>query len=412
MDTKTAMLLWAAEALTLAILLLATWLHDRRQVVTGLWGGGFACHGIGIMLVGLRGAIPDFVSIALGNEIILLGIGLWSLGVLKHDSRQGMLVLLLPGVLWAAALLLPHIYENFWTRTVVVQSCSALSYLLLGYCLLTGPKPVARSRKLFAIVTAVQAGLMLNMALQSSLQRPATFEEMPDLAVYSIGNIFCLVSAILLGARMLMTRSEERLRRIAETDPLTGVLNRRGFLDQFERVRKETHHSRNLLAIVIFDLDHFKQINDQHGHKGGDDVLVHFCGIALSCLRERSVFGRLGGEEFACLFPVSSVGEAVGTAEAIRLTLYSKPLLSQDNKLIHASVSAGIVVAAQREAELDSMLSSADRALYVAKEAGRNGSAVAQMQDIARVTSTHVEAEQRVSSSEATSSRMETRLYA
>ncbi|MFD1743991.1 diguanylate cyclase [Rhizobium helianthi] len=376
MDTKTALVLWATEAMTLAALLVASWLHDRKQVVTGLWGLGFACHGAGIVLVGLRNTIPDFVSIVLSNLIILLGIGLWGAGVLRHDGRRVTPVLLLPSLLWITLLLIPSVYEQFWARVVLVQTCSSLAYLLLAYCLITGQKPASRSRRLFALVSVIQAGFMLNMAVQSAVLRPTTFMEMPNVLIYSVGNIFCLVAAIMLGARMLMARSEERLRHIALTDPLTGVLNRRGLLDQFDRVRRESSGQRGLLAIIIFDLDHFKQINDQYGHRGGDDVLTHFCRVAQSCLMQRGVFGRLGGEEFACLLAVSSDAEAIGTTEAIRLTLFSQPITSEDNRLIRASVSAGIAVAPRLEADLDSMLSRADRALYAAKAAGRNRSAI------------------------------------
>lgn len=114
MDAMTGMLLWAAEALTLAFLLIAAWLHNRSHTVMGLWGLGFACHGIGVCLVGLRGIIPDFASIVVGNELILIGIACWGLGVCVYDGLKARVWLLVPALLYPIAVCLPQIYPYFW----------------------------------------------------------------------------------------------------------------------------------------------------------------------------------------------------------------------------------------------------------------------------------------------------------
>lgn len=376
MDIKTAMLLWATEAITLAALLIAAWLHDRSQVVTGFWGAGFAGHGLGITLVGLRDIIPHSISIIGGNVLVMAGIGMWCAGVMCYDQRRVRLWVFLPAAILPFVLLLPNIYPHFWARTTACQLAGASAYAILCGLHLFAPKPAPLSRKVFAAVTFLQVLIMANMAVDSYFVRPAGFSEMPEVAIYSMVSIFCLVAGIILGTRMLMTRSEARLRHLAVTDPLTSTLNRRGLLDRFPEMISRTSAERPLFALIIFDLDQFKQINDTYGHQTGDRVLISFCEIAETCIGGRGLFGRLGGEEFACLIPVSSLAEAVGVAEAIRLMLHNHEIAMEDGRSFTPSVSAGICISSVTQAELYTMLSTADKALYAAKKAGRDRTAI------------------------------------
>lgn len=387
MDAMTGMLLWAAEALTLAFLLIAAWLHNRSHTVMGLWGLGFACHGIGVCLVGLRGIIPDFTSIVLGNELILLGIACWGLGVCVYDGVKVRVWLLVPALLYPIVVCLPQIYPYFWLRSALIQWASAAGYLILAYLLLTGQRPVPYVRRVFALVACCQSLIMINMGVQVLVSKPVAFAQMPNLLMSSVGNIICLVAGLMLGARMLMVKSEERLERAAVTDPLTGVLNRRGFLQRFDIVRQHVASQRTQLALILFDLDNFKQINDQSGHMTGDRVLAEFCATAQSCIGLRGEFGRMGGEEFACVVPIGSRAEAVGLAEAIRLTFLRQQIATEQGTLLSATASAGIAIAGGPiPIILDEMLSRADKALYFAKNAGRNRTALHDGLNISCVT--------------------------
>ncbi|MGE6739228.1 GGDEF domain-containing protein [Allorhizobium pseudoryzae] len=378
MDYATAMMLWATEALTLAILMVGAWLHDRRQAVTGLWGLGFGLHGIGVALVGLRGVVPDAVSVIGGNGLMLIGIAAWCNGVLLYDGHRMRFFPLAPLVAWLAALLVPFIMENFWTRSVAIQLAAGASYLTLAMVLLYGRQEQRLTRLAFALVSTVQACLMFKMAFDCFHLRPSSFVEMPHLTSFAIGNIFCLVAGILLGAQLLMARSEAHLQHLADSDPLTGVLNRRGLLDRFHQLCRKAVGGKNQIAIVIFDLDHFKQVNDRHGHKAGDTVLLEFCRVATTCLGQRGIFGRMGGEEFACMMQVGGAAEAIGITEAIRLTLeHSDIVVDEAGTTVSVTVSCGIGLSPIASADLDQMLICADRALYAAKFDGRNGTAIA-----------------------------------
>lgn len=377
MDINTAMLLWATEGTTLAVLMVAAWLHDRSQTVTGLWGLAFGMHGMGIAMVGLRGVVPDFVSILLGNGLAITGITFWSIGILYYDGKRPNAWITLPLIAWLIILCIPSIMENFWSRVFAFQLCAASAYLMLGYYFLQGRANNRVVRISFGLVTAIQAASMIRMAFDAYLFHPQSFSQTANATTFAVVNIFCLVAGILLGARLLLARSEQRLHLLAISDPLTGVLNRRGLLDRFNDMCRHAPKAKPLMALVIFDLDHFKLINDRYGHSMGDRVLVAFCRVAQACLGERGTFGRMGGEEFACLMHVSGAAEASGITEAIRLTLkHQETAVQGTDQTICVTVSAGIAVSPVNRADLDQMLLIADRALYAAKAAGRNRSAL------------------------------------
>nr|WP_304655011.1 GGDEF domain-containing protein [Neorhizobium galegae] len=177
------------------------------------------------------------------------------------------------------------------------------------------------------------------------------------------------------GAKLLTERSEEKLKTLAVTDPLTGVLNRRGLIDQFHALRKLENEEKPLIALLHFDLDNFKQINDRCGHQAGDSVLVAFSQVGQTSMRSRGFFGRMGGEEFASILRVGDMIEAASIAEAIRLTLKRQTIVAGEHN-ITVTVSAGIALAGAGTADLDLLLSAADRALYTAKDSGRDRTAI------------------------------------
>ncbi|AKV04689.1 Diguanylate cyclase/phosphodiesterase domain 1 [Labilithrix luteola] len=163
---------------------------------------------------------------------------------------------------------------------------------------------------------------------------------------------------------------EQRLREAAMKDPLTGAFNRRHLFDvgagELERARR---YDRSL-AVAIFDADHFKQKNDRHGHAVGDEILVLLSKIARSQLRQSDVLARFGGEEFVVLFPETSLDDAFSVTERLRERVAAAPVETAAGPVAQ-TISAG-VVAWDRSESLAQMIERADRALYRAKESGRN----------------------------------------
>ncbi len=174
--------------------------------------------------------------------------------------------------------------------------------------------------------------------------------------------------SLLLAVLGLLQRKQRQLFLLANTDGLTGCLNRRRFSELAQQWLSQ--HPQQSVALLLFDIDLFKNINDRYGHSGGDAVLKALVSRLQQLLPAQSWFARLGGEEFAIWLGGASLTEAALLAEQCRLALCNEPLLWQQQQI---SISASFgVVAGQAPAELETLLQSADQLLYQAKSAGRN----------------------------------------
>ncbi|MCL1860780.1 MAG: diguanylate cyclase [Proteobacteria bacterium] len=166
-------------------------------------------------------------------------------------------------------------------------------------------------------------------------------------------------------------RHARELWQLATSDPLTGIPNRRAFFESIERERARLTRYPGEAAVLMIDIDHFKQINDTYTHAAGDAVLCHVVRQARKLLRESDMLARLGGEEFAILMPQSNREGALGLAERIRKVLEETPLTYNDVP-IRATASIGVTIMNHTDPSADKTLSRADHALYEAKRNGRN----------------------------------------
>jgi len=174
-----------------------------------------------------------------------------------------------------------------------------------------------------------------------------------------------------LVVNMTKERAELRQRQNALVDPLTGAANRRAFLETGERVLQRTLAEGKPAAMLVLDLDLFKKINDTFGHQTGDRVLCAFCDTATATLRPQDLFGRLGGEEFACLLPGATEANALAVAERIRANFEGRPI-KFGTQVSKSTVSVGVAMARGVGDDLATLLATADTALYQAKANGRN----------------------------------------
>ena len=166
--------------------------------------------------------------------------------------------------------------------------------------------------------------------------------------------------------------SRRQLAELATRDPLTGLGNRRYFMERAEALcGLARRHHRDLCALV-FDIDHFKAINDRHGHAAGDDVLKLVGATLARGLRSGDICGRTGGEEFAAVLPETSLAQAMQTAERLRRTIAEMPVPSSHvSEPLRVTLSVGVAAFSASES-LDEMLARADKNLYEAKRTGRN----------------------------------------
>jgi diguanylate cyclase (GGDEF)-like protein len=165
-------------------------------------------------------------------------------------------------------------------------------------------------------------------------------------------------------------KDDEQMALLATTDFLTGLLNRRAFFERSESARMLALRMRKPIALLMLDIDHFKQLNDRYGHATGDEALVVFAQSARAALRDHDIMGRLGGEEFALALPGTGLAGAVQVAERLRESV--KAAQVNTSGACHSmTVSVGVVLVDPNET-LTAALARADHALYAAKSAGRD----------------------------------------
>lgn len=190
------------------------------------------------------------------------------------------------------------------------------------------------------------------------------------LFVMSLGGTFMVVFR---EAQMATAqRFSQLMAKVAQVDELTGIANRRHFRDLAQRELNRVARVHEPLMALMLDIDFFKRINDQHGHKAGDDVLRTFSRVCEAQLRKTDVFGRLGGEEFAVLMPNTALGTAAVVAERLRSAVQSMKVTADGGAEISLTVSIGMAPFKFDKDSLDELLIRADAALYQAKVQGRN----------------------------------------
>ena len=169
---------------------------------------------------------------------------------------------------------------------------------------------------------------------------------------------------------------EDRLRQLASTDPLTGLLNRRRFEALVEREVHRAHRYRRPLVMLSFDLDRFKLVNDRHGHGCGDRVLVAFARCLVAGLRGEDVCARVGGEEFAALLPETSIVRGLEVAERLRQACAATSV-DWEGQAIAVTVSIGATALVDGDDGYGGLVGRADAALYASKRNGRDRVTVA-----------------------------------
>jgi diguanylate cyclase (GGDEF)-like protein len=231
-------------------------------------------------------------------------------------------------------------------------------------------EPLISRWPIMILLTVHAMTLPLRIPVASSLGGAGTAQPYLLAFVMFESLLFCICAAYLLGS-LSKERVALRHKQTSLLDPLTAVPNRRAFLSQGARIIDRSRISRQPAALLLFDLDRFKSINDHYGHSAGDEALVAFCRVATSQLRPTDLFARLGGEEFGCLLPDTPRADALAVAERIRAAFEATTHDAGEVPFV-VTVSIGMAVADGSNIDLPLLLVTADRAPYRAKQQGRN----------------------------------------
>jgi diguanylate cyclase (GGDEF)-like protein len=353
-------------------LLLLSWLQHRLIVALALWGSGFIAASIATTLIIFgRSTIPDFWSIIVGNALLAAAYGILWYGARKFDGKRASTALALAGVpLWLLACSIAPIYARAEARATVMAAIAVFYTLLAFLELWRGRGDGAWRWPIMLLLLGHAAAIPIRIPIAGAWAHPDPADV--NLLTFMIfeSAFVCICGAYLFGS-LAKDRIATSYRRIALTDPLTRVPNRRGFFATAERILMRTRFARRPVALLLFDLDRFKSVNDRYGHQAGDEVLTAFCRLATSMLRPTDLFGRLGGEEFASLLTGMQQQDAFHLAERLR-TAFEGASHTVGGRTLAATVSVGIAVSDDASVELDALRKEADQALYRAKALGRN----------------------------------------
>jgi len=233
----------------------------------------------------------------------------------------------------------------------------------------------------YRYMTLVSIGLVLLPCTLWLLFQPTSMQVGIGIAVLVFSTFVASATRKLSDAlekAFRLTRQMERAHNIstraAQTDELTGLMNRRAFFEHAQLLYAQCRHNQQPLCVLMMDMDHFKQINDTYGHQAGDQVLRQIGGVISASFRKADVYGRLGGEEFAVLLPNTSLGTARTIAEDLIKAIAG--LAAEPVKGLSASL--GVAFTHAVDEDLHGLMNSADKALYRAKALGRNQVAVAE----------------------------------
>jgi diguanylate cyclase (GGDEF)-like protein len=393
LDLPTLFIITVFVSAVAGLMLLFSWLQNRNVQALALWGAAFIMGSVGVALVFARRDVPDVWSIAIANAIIAAAYGtMWS-GVRSFEGHPTSVPLMLAG---AAIWLLACQIDSFYAAPIA--RASLMSAIVIAYSALSswelwrGRAEGLMSRWPIIVLLLVHAAIFLvRIPLAGSVPLAMSSHEIRiDWWTFVVfETVFFSISIAYLFGGITRERIVLWHQHASLIDPLTGVSNRRAFLERGEKLLRRSRFDRRPAALLLMDLDKFKTVNDTRGHHAGDQVLIAFCGVAEAAIRPGDLFGRLGGEEFACLLPGSPLDGGLDVAERIRRN-FEATSLTIGGDTLSATVSIGVAISADQNKDLATLLMEADRALYRAKANGRNRVEHAEEESVVRLEGARV----------------------
>lgn len=378
-DVRTAMLMSACITAMLALCLLLTLRRHRAPIRQAglIWVQGTALQPLAWIAFSLRDYIPDLFSVLVANLLICLAYAEYPRALrLLHGNAQ-------PWYLprWIAlAVLLPVCFYTWIVPSVpmraVTTSLVVLTLLAMAAreTVHAAPRPWPTSHRITLAAFSTGALLLLVRAVFELLSDHPLTSGVAATPMQGITfGYMALAPAIATFGFVLMCSEHTlaELEKLAATDPLTGVLNRRTLEQLATSQLASARRHRRPLCVLLLDADRFKQINDLHGHGVGDEVLKSVVAVARQQLRPEDLIGRLGGEEFLVLLSDTRVDEASEIAERLRAAIAALDLQVRGQPLT-LSVSIGVTELDHRNDDFHELVRRADRAMYLAKRGGRN----------------------------------------
>ena len=369
-DIPTLFLVSTFVTSLLGILLLVLWLQDRSARALGYWAAAYLIGGIAVALwLVMPEQLPES-RFDIASTLLFLCCGLiWSGARIFHGRNIMVFATGSGAFVWLIASQIPQIIESDSAR-VVVSSIIIASYAVLTASELQRERRRTRSKAPQLVLPLLHGLIFLSPILTTSVFAGEPMDHVRWFPLFTLLMLLYVVGTAFIVMVMTKEHSVQLHKTAAMTDPMTGLFNRRGFAEAAEQLIAAQRRARQPVTVMMFDLDHFKSINDRFGHDVGDDALKVFAATASGNMRANDVIGRLGGEEFAAILPGG--GEtAMIVGERVRAAFQAKGI-EISGHMLNATVSIGAIESPAETANVSAMLTRADEALYAAKKLGRN----------------------------------------
>ncbi len=370
-DTITLMMAGSITAALAGLLLFGVWVQMRQATALLWWFVANIAYAAGIALLAVGLPDQNVPLIVAGGMISDVAVPLIWIGVRKFNTqRPPGLSTLLVVITWMtvdlAASVMPMGLLVSFTGWVVWLSAAAFELWRGRAERIPARWPLIAILMIHALVFlgGVYDILTAGFALDGVAPLDSWFG-----AIFFEGIVYAMASAILM-ALLCKERETQEYMRAARRDSLTGIANHGALVDSARRIFDRCRKDGAPFSLIVFDLDHFKQINDMHGHRTGDDILRAFADTVRGLLRPTDLFGRYGGEEFTVVLPGATLETAQVIAERVRHA-FAEAHRFLDGRPLNATVSAGISETGP-DMRFEDVFDAADRAMYRAKELGRN----------------------------------------
>ena len=374
-EVNTLFLLTIDVEAILGLLLLLVWVQNTRVTAVAWWACAHLMRSASVMLYGLYGAVPDLISIDLSNVILFSAFGVTWNGARVFNGRAALPGSLITGaVLWLFASQWSGFEAGAEARGQLSAMIIAAYIWLTAYEFWRGRSEPLVSRWPAIVLFATHGAMFLLRTPLNELLHDKDSDQMLAnawLSVLSLEAFLMTIATAFILLAMSKERTELRHKTAAMTDPLTGLLNRRAFLQDAEALLHQQISRDRPIGVLLIDLDHFKSINDRFGHAAGDKVLQIFAKTAQASLRQSDLVGRLGGEEFTVVLADAGIDNAYLVADRLR-NAFAVAAAVIDGQALHATASIGVSVIVDPSQDLARLMTLADQALYLAKARGRN----------------------------------------
>lgn len=382
LDLYTLSIMLIIMCAALSVAMLVAWRANKTYDGFGWWTAGNLVGASGFVFIAFRGLVPDTIPVVAGNMMSIIGLLIALHGIRVFFGRKGRVYF---NVAIVTLHLLTSVYyagveDSLVMRIACGSAVTSAITVMSAYELFSVPREAKRFVHKFAgwlfsgfaVILLARGVVTLAVSPIDDLFVPSWIQSL-SFVFFNLFAVLWTFTYMVLNSQRLqedLETAQIELERLATTDYLTGLRNNRAF---FERAATEVVRSQRHalpLSLVVFDVDHFKTVNDTFGHPGGDRMLRELAAVCASMTRQNDMIARLGGEEFGLLLTHADIKAAGQAAENFREAI-ERVIVEHDAENIFVTASFG-VAELRHDDTLEGFLARADSCLYQAKDAGRN----------------------------------------